>query len=277
MSAGWAGRPDGAFPAPGPGGWLRIAWRAPALAILVFGCLAILLSVRLIEAPLHGLRRPWTPAITVFVCRNALRILGIRRTVTGSPMQGRGAWVANHSSWLDVFALNAVDPIYFVAKAEVAGWPGIGWLARATGTVFIERRRTRAAEHRGVFEARLRAGHHLVFFPEGTSTDGARLLPFKPTLFEAFFTAGVEGLAIQPVALIWTPPAGGRAQFHGWWGGMGFAPHLLAMLAAPRGGAVELVFGPPVPVEGDRKALASALEDGVRASLAGRIGAVPAL
>ena len=277
MTTAWHGRPDGTFPAPGPAGWARIAWRAPALALLVFGCLALLLLLRLAEAPLHGPRRPWTPSITVFVCRNALRILGIRRSIAGTPMRRRGAWVANHSSWLDIFALNSVERIYFVAKAEVAGWAGIGWLARATGTVFIERRRTRAAEHRGQFEARLRAGHHLVFFPEGTSTDGARLLPFKPTLFEAFFTAGIDALAIQPVAMIWTPPPGARDQFHGWWGDMDFAPHLLAMLAAPAGGAVELVFGAPVPVAEGRKAVAAALEGAVRAAMAERRGAeVPA-
>ncbi|MGR3540855.1 MAG: lysophospholipid acyltransferase family protein [Hasllibacter sp.] len=276
MTTAWNGRPDGTFPAPGAAGWARIAWRAPSLVVLVFGCLALLLLVRLLEAPLFGLRRPWTPSITVFVCRNALRILGIRRTVAGTPMRRPGAWVANHSSWLDIFALNSAHRIYFVAKAEVAGWPGIGWLARATGTVFIERRRSRAAEHRGLFEDRLRAGHHLVFFPEGTSTDGARLLPFKPTLFEAFFTAGIDGLAIQPVAMTWTPPPGARPEVHGWWGDMGVAPHVLAMLAAPRGGEVHLSFGAPVPVEGGRKQVAALLERAVRGAIAERRGEVPA-
>ncbi|WP_106160206.1 lysophospholipid acyltransferase family protein [Hasllibacter halocynthiae] len=259
----------------GPIGALRVAVRGPALVALVSGGLALLLALRLVEAPIHGAARPWTPAITRFVCRNALRILGIRRRVTGSPLRGGGALVANHSSWLDVFALNSAAPLYFVAKAEVAGWPGIGWLARATGTVFIERRRTEAARHRAQFEERLRAGHLLAFFPEGTSTDGRRLLPFKTTLFEAFFSAGVEGLRVQPVAMIWTAPPGRPDDHFGWWGTMGLGPHLLSVLAAPPGGRVELAFEPPIPVEGGRKTLAARTEAAVRAALEERLGSVP--
>ena len=119
-------------------------------------------------------------------------ILGIRLQVTGRPMAERGAVVANHASWLDIFVLNAVSRVYFVSKAEVAGWAGIGWLARATGTVFIARKGTEAKEQQALFEARLRAGHRLLFFPEGTSTDSLRVLPFKSTLFAAFYTHGME-------------------------------------------------------------------------------------
>jgi lyso-ornithine lipid O-acyltransferase len=97
-------------------------------------------------------------------------------------MQHKGALVANHASWLDIFTLNACDRIYFVSKSEVAGWPGIGWLARATGTVFINRQGREAQMQKLLFEARLRAGHRLLFFPEGTSTDGQRVLDFKSTL-----------------------------------------------------------------------------------------------
>ena len=74
------------------------------------------------------------PYITQVVCRGAFVVMGIRRTVKGEPMRHRGAVVANHTSWLDIFTLNAAQRIYFVSKSEVEGWPGIGWLARATGT-----------------------------------------------------------------------------------------------------------------------------------------------
>ena len=67
-------------------------------------------------------------------------------------MTAPGAIVANHSSWLDIFALNAAQRVYFVAKSEVAGWPGIGWLARATGTVFIARKGTEAKKQQEIFE-----------------------------------------------------------------------------------------------------------------------------
>ena len=264
----WAERDDAPLPGPRGAEWLRVAYRAPLLVVLIFGCLGLLLALRLVEAPLFGTRRPVTPWITVFVCRNALRILGIRRSEDGASTRG-DAWVANHSSWLDIFALNASGPIYFVSKAEVAGWPGIGWLARATGTVFIERRRGDAARHKSTFEARIAAGHRLVFFPEGTSTDGLRVLPFKSTLFSAFFSFD-PAFAVQPVALRYRAPPGKRPDFYGWWGDMAFGPHLMMLLAAPRGGRIELVRGAAVTVEEarDRKTMARVLEERVRMQLA---------
>lgn len=146
-------------------GWVLVILRGVPLALLVFGGLIILLAIRLIELPLFGVRRPITPFIAQFVSRSAFRILGMSFRTSGELMQQRGAVVANHSSWLDIFALNARKRVYFVSKAEVAKWPGIGWLARATGTVFIERDRKKAREQTKVFETRLKAGHKLLFFP----------------------------------------------------------------------------------------------------------------
>ncbi len=145
--------------------WLRVVRRGVPLAIVVFGCLGLLLVVRLAERPLFGQRRPITPWITQFVCVSAFVLMGIRRRVEGTPISGPGAVVSNHVSWLDIFALNASKRIYFVSKAEVAGWPGIGWLARATGTVFIARDRRQAAAQQSLFETRLALGHRLLFFP----------------------------------------------------------------------------------------------------------------
>lgn len=266
MTPDWdAARPD---PVPiGAAGWLRVLWRGGLLGTLTFGCLALLLLVRLIERPLFGLRRPVTPYITQFVCRNAFRILRMPYRTTGELMRGPGAVVANHASWLDIFTLNARKRIYFVSKAEVAGWPGIGWLARATGTVFINRDRREARAQKQLFEDRLHAGHKLLFFPEGTSTDGIRVLPFKSTLFAAFFADGLrQEMQVQPVTVIYRAPAGADARFYGWWGDMDFGSHLLKVLAAPRQGSVEVVYHPPVAVADfpDRKALAAHCEDAVR-------------
>ena len=251
-------------------GWCRAVLRAVPLIALVFGGLIILLLIRLIERPFCGLGRPVTPYITQFVCRAAFFLLGIRFESHGSPMQGAGAVVANHSSWLDIFALNARKRIYFVSKSEVAGWPGIGWLARATGTVFIKRDRREAAAQIAVFQARLAAGHKLLFFPEGTSTDGQRVLPFKPTLFAAFFDDGLrDTLQIQPVTVNYTAPDGADPRFYGWWGDMDFGPHLLTTLAAYKQGKISVTYHAPVHVRDfqDRKALAKATEHTVRAGL----------
>lgn len=180
-----------------------------------------------------------------------------------------GAMVANHASWLDIFALNACARVYFVAKAEVAGWAGIGWLARATGTLFIQRKGTEAKVQQAQFEARLRAGHRLLFFPEGTSTDSLRVLPFKSTLFAAFFTHGMEHVMhIQPVTLNYRAPQGADPRLYGWWGDMEFAGHLLLVLATPRQGSVEVIFHPEVAVDDfvDRKALSAHCEQVIRAA-----------
>lgn len=255
--------------------WLRVLWRGGILGGLTYGCLVILLIVRLVEAPLFGRARPWTPHITQFVCRSAFVILRLPLEVRGTPMQRMGATVANHVSWLDIFALNAAQRGYFVAKSEVEGWAGIGWLARATGTVFIARKGTAAKVQQQVFEDRIRAGHRLIFFPEGTSTDAIRVLPFKSTLFAAFWTHGLEHvMAIQPVTLVYHAPAGEDARFYGWWGEMEFGAHLVQVLARARQGRVEVIFHDPVAVDAfpDRKALAAHCEAEVRAAHAAALG-----
>ena len=111
-------------------GWSLVVLRGLSLGVVTFGCLILLLLVRLIERPLFGVQRPLTPYITQFVCRTAFVILGMRHVTIGERMQERGAVVSNHASWLDIFALNACAQVFFVAKAEVEGWAGIGWLAR---------------------------------------------------------------------------------------------------------------------------------------------------
>jgi len=252
-----------------PAGWVRVVLRGTGLGIVTYGGLVLLLVVRLIERPLFGLHRPLTPYITQFVCRSALRIMGIRFETRGTPMKDRGAVVANHGSWLDIFTLNAPKRVYFVSKSEVADWPGIGWLAKATGTVFINRDRRQAKTQAEQFEARLEAGHKLLFFPEGTSSDGRRVLPFKPTLFAAFFSDNLRPfLQIQPVTVIYTAPAGADPRFYGWWGDMDFGSHLLQVLAVRQQGKVEVVFHQPAKISdfSDRKALAGHCEDRVRSA-----------
>jgi 1-acyl-sn-glycerol-3-phosphate acyltransferase len=251
----------------GPIGWLRVVWRGGTLGLTCLLGLGILLTLRLIERPLFGLSRPWTPFVTQMVCRAAFGILRLPIRLTGTVMAGKGAVVANHASWLDIFALNAFQRVYFVSKDEVAAWPFIGWLARATGTVFIARKGTEAKNQQAQFEDRLRAGHQLLFFPEGTSTDALRVLPFKSTLFQALYTHGLDRvLHVQPVTVVYHAPLGQDARFYGWWGEMAFGPHLLTTLAASRQGAVEVIYHAQVPVDAfpSRKELAAYCEKVVR-------------
>lgn len=254
-------------------GWIRAIVRGGALAVVTFGGLGLLLLLRLIERPIFGQRRPFTPYITQFVCRASFVIIGIRRSVIGRPMRRGGAVVANHGSWLDIFTLNAAQRVYFVSKSEVREWPGIGWLARATGTVFIERRTREAGVHRDMIAERLAVGHKLLFFPEGTSTDGQRVLPFRSTLFDAFFRAGDDGLTIQPVTIVYLAPEGRDRRFYCWWGDMDFGGHLLKVIAAPHQGKVEVTYHAPLLVKesANRKELAQRAHDLVAGELMSRL------
>lgn len=267
MSPTWEGQPPPEHPPFTASDWLRIVARGvPILMVLAVGLLC-LATLRLIERPLFGWERPMTPSITKAVCRMVLRIMGLKVTQRGTPMRGRGAVVANHTSFLDIFVLNSRKTIYFVSKSEVADWPGIGVLARATGTVFIKRDRREAAAQTRVFQERLLHGHRLMFFPEGTSTDGQRVLPFKTTLFAAFFDpALLHKLQVQALSLVYHAPPGQDPRFYGWWGGMEFAPSMMRVLAQRRQGRVEMIYHAPVRVDdfANRKSLAACLETQVR-------------
>lgn len=267
MSLTWRSESTPATPKIGPLGWALILARGiPAIVVLGLG-LGTLCLGRLVERPLAGARRPATPWITVGVCRLVLAIMGLRRNRLGRIEPGTGAIVANHTGWLDILVLNAVRPVMFVSKAEVAGWPGIGLLAQATGTLFIRRTRGAAEDQRSAMAARMAAGHTLVLFAEGTSSDGMRVLPFRTTLFSAFLPARPgEAAPLQPVTLRYHAPAGRDPRFYGWWGDMDLGPHLRAVLAAPRQGSVDIVYHALIrpQADDDRKSLAARAERAVR-------------
>ncbi|MCP3880468.1 MAG: 1-acyl-sn-glycerol-3-phosphate acyltransferase [Sulfitobacter sp.] len=269
MSAAWDSADHPTPVSVGPLGWVLMLLRGMTLATVVLVGLVILLAIRLIERPLYGQGRPVTPHITQIVCKIAFWIMGLRRAVIGTPMRHRGAVVANHTSWLDIFSLNAAQRIYFVSKSEVASWPGIGWLAKATGTLFIERNPKHARKQTEVFQRRLLDNHRLLFFPEGTSTDGLQVLPFKTTLFQSFFAPELRDVIwVQPVTVIYTAPDGTDPRFYGWWGDMSFGGHLLRTLASLRQGQVTTIYHNPLAVADfeNRKALAQACEAQVRAA-----------
>ena len=266
MSPTWRSEDTPTYPPLGLRACLKAGLRAVLLFTLLFFGVALKLLLRLVEAPVFGASRPWTGWITVGVCRAALWILGLDVRTQGQPMLRAGVYVANHSSWLDIFVLNAAAPLFFVSKAEVADWPGIGLLARVTGTVFVRRSAREAGQQRNLLEERIRAGQHLLIFPEGTSTDGQRVLPFKSTLFAALYSDRLSDLTVQPVSVVYRAPDALDPRFFGWWGDMDFGSHLVHVLAAPRGGAVSLTWHEPLHVDDfpDRKSLSAAAEELVR-------------
>jgi 1-acyl-sn-glycerol-3-phosphate acyltransferase len=133
-------------------------------------------------------------------CARVLRALGITWAQHGLPRPGPVLLVANHVSWLDILAINAVHPARFVSKADVRQWPVLGWLVACGGTLFIERERKRDAMRvvHLVAEA-LQAGDVMAVFPEGTTSDGHGLLPFHANLLQAAISveAPLQAIALR--------------------------------------------------------------------------------
>ena len=192
-------------------------------------------------------------------------LFGFHIRVIGEPVRGEGVlMVANHTSWADIVIFSAVTPLSFVAKAEVGGYPLFGTLARLQRTVFVERtRRSTTGETRDEIRERLLAGDTLLLFPEGTSSDGNRVLPFKSALLgaaEAVLASGAH-VKVQPISVAFTAVHGlpmGRENrpLFAWYGDMDMLPHIWEALKA---GPLDVVvqFHPPFSLDMmDRKTLA---------------------
>ena len=195
-----------------------------------------------------------------------LRCLGVEVRVTGRAHPGAVLMVANHVSWLDIPALHASAPqARFVSKSAIAHWPLLGRLARAGGTLFIERERKRDAL-RVVHEVAdaLRQADAVAVFPEGTTGDGLGVLPFHATLLQAAITTGT---VVQPVVLRYSEPGHAVSIAAQYTGGTTLMQSLMKVCRA-RGLVVDVRFLPPEPTgELDRRALAETLRERVAAEL----------
>lgn len=214
--------------------------------------------------------------------RLLLKLLGFTVQVHGGIAQASPVFfVANHSSYLDIPVLGALIPASFVAKAEVASWPLFGFLAKLQGTVFIERRSARAAMQRDQLTTYLAEGRNLIIFPEGTSSDGQMVLPFKSSLFGAIESAAADiDIVVQPVSVTCSgidglPLTQYLRSFYAWYGDMTLLPHLWQAFKCNRF-TVEVAFHPPIRARDvrDRKELAAACQraiaSGVEQSVTGR-------
>ena len=149
---------------------------------------------------------------------------------------------SNHISWMDIHAINAFKPIRFVAKSDVEGWPIFGWMAKQLGTVFIKRDSARHGKHIASEVSRVLENQSVCIFPEGTSTIGEGVLPFKPNLFESAVIAQVPvySLAITYRSLV----SGEKSEIAAFVGDMGLLESM-AKILRNRKLVVELVFLPP--------------------------------
>jgi 1-acyl-sn-glycerol-3-phosphate acyltransferase len=253
--------------------WPGIVLRMVIMAVGTIVLISLYLLFHVVEIVLPRLHV--TAIIASLWGRLGLFVSGVKLEVVGKHMKHGGALVANHASWLDIFTFHSAARISFVSKAEVNSWPVIGFLARVTGTLFIERRPSLAKEHQLALLERLDRGDQLCFFPEGTSTDGRHIVEFKSTLFSVFHTPElIDHVWVQPATATYFAPNGQAEDFYGWWGTMGFAEHIFAVLAYSRGGRVRVTLHDPVKASdyGTRKELARYCEAEVLAGFAKDLG-----
>jgi len=248
-------------------------WIASLRLLLYLGWTAALLPMQIAAVSLPGRLRERLPR---FYHRSLWRPIGLDVRVRGEPSRDRPTlFVVNHTSYLDITVLGGLIEGCFVAKREVSGWPFFGLLAKLQRTAFVERRRGATAIERDHISQRLAAGDNLILFPEGTSNDGNRVLPFKSALFAAL--DATQGLPIQPVSISYTRLDGmplGRAfrPFVAWYGDMDLAPHLFTFLGLGRM-TVEIVFHPPLRADRflSRKDLARRCQEIVAEGVAGAL------
>ena len=188
-------------------------------------------------------------------------ILGLRIKVEGSPTKTEKAFfIANHISYFDIVAVGSIVPGRFIAKQELSTWPVFGILAKLTRTIFICRSSASALKQVRMIEKLLLKSEKLILFPEGTSSDGRKVLPFKPSLFEAPMQADaiVQPLTIRYEKINGLPVDRRSKPLLAWYGDMDLLPHLWQSLSVGTI-SIKLVFHEPIKaiVFNNRKKLAN--------------------
>jgi 1-acyl-sn-glycerol-3-phosphate acyltransferase len=205
------------------GGQIRAALRFAG--VLALTALAIPLQLLLLLAPRYQ------GVVARGFGRAQCWLLGVRLKFVGRPAGGATLYVSNHCSWLDVPVLMARVDARFVAKAELAHWPLFGLFARLGGTIFVSRKRQGTGAEAEAMTQNLAAGHGLILFPEGTTSDGARVLPFR----SSFFAVAGQAARVQPLTVVYDRAGGLPAcrrdrPITAWYGDMETASHAWSLL-----------------------------------------------
>lgn len=248
---------------------VRIAWKSLVLAAMV---LAVLPTQLLVLAFTRGTASLVLPALFHGL---ACRVLGIHVEMTGTATaEPRAVFISNHLSYLDVLVIGGVVHACFVAKEDVRAWPLFGLLSRLQQTVFITRNPRRAALAVERLRQALADGHRLVLFPEGTTSDGRAVLPFKSSSFAALVDPTLAHAVLQPVTVELIEvdglpvAAGGHRDTYAYHGDATLVPHLGTFMRAS-GARVRLHFHAPLQraAQDSRKDLAQLAHDSVAAPL----------
>ncbi|MGE3308819.1 MAG: lysophospholipid acyltransferase family protein [Limisphaerales bacterium] len=200
--------------------------------------------------------------------RRSLSRVGIRVEAVGT-VPTQGILVCNHLGYLDIGVIAICGPMVFVSKAEVARWPFMGSLARCAGTLFLRRdQRAHVAEISAAFRPIVEGGTVVAMFPEGTSSGGDSVLPFRPSLLEP---AAANGWPVTPACIRYEVSDGLVSEDVAYWREMTFAPHFLNLMSK-RWIVARVEFGNPIQGIRDRKELSRRLHGEVSAMLERRRG-----
>ncbi|MEM9290098.1 MAG: lysophospholipid acyltransferase family protein [Acidobacteriota bacterium] len=238
--------------------WLRVAYRLPRLLLRTLIEYPLLVTGAALLRARGRDDRPWVLKIYQRWADGALRDLGCRLTVRGTPPQEPFLLICNHVSYVDIIALASQADCTFVAKAEISRWPIVNRLAKSVGTLFIDRsaRRDALRVAKRIGEL-MESPRGIVIFAEGTTSDGSTILPLKTPLLASGKERPVHYATVTYAVPVGCPPARNSVS---WWGDASLLPHVLTLTRLPFFYAT-VVFGPAPILEPDRKRLASILRD----------------
>lgn len=227
----------------------RLIWRLiKVIAHITLGfILAFLTGMFFVQ------HKAWQKPVMVWWLQHFVRVLNLQVRVEGEPVNEGALWISNHVSWMDIPVLGSIRALQFLSKAEVAKWPLIGTLARAVGTLFIQRGAGDSKRVVGDMVTELNSGRRVLFFPEGTTTDGFQVKRFFANLFAAAVETGVP---IQPMVICYQQDDGSLHSLAPFIGDDDIAPHLLNMLAFERIHVVVRILPAERPNGRDQRELA---------------------
>ena len=227
--------------------------------VLIFLIFKAVLKPLNLNYPVFLIRKFWSILI--------LRLFGLKLKVIGKQSYSSTIFVSNHISWTDILVIQSVLDIIFIAKSDVKKMPGLGFLASIANTVFIDRNPQKISKDSLILKKKIEKGELICFFPEGTSTDGLRVLKFKSGFFQLLFDRITNQnkyiKKVQPLSIYYKVHNKNLSKdFYGWWGSMSIISHITKILCLSSG-FVELKFHDSLNSEefNDRKEIALAAEN----------------
>jgi 1-acyl-sn-glycerol-3-phosphate acyltransferase len=235
--------------------WIQVGVRVVLIVLLTSTFSILLLTGTLLTAPWPRTRVRWRGSVFKTWSRLLLAVLGVEVETVGEPPDLPFFMVSNHLSYLDIPVLASRVGVVFISKSEIARWPLVGLVCKIANTIFIDREARRDIPRvMQLIHRELNLGAGIILFPEGTSSKGSSVLPFRTSLLEV---AARSAMPVSIAALSYDLPEGGTSahQVVCWWGGMPFEAHLLKLLAVRRIHA-KVVFSDQQLHDTDRKQLA---------------------